>query len=78
MKDSDTKLDDDQVSVILISSESIQSSQGSVTSMFSILISDVEPFVSSDSEYTLVGSDSDNFEYNSDDLDKTDTTSESG
>ena len=78
MTDSDAKLDDDQVSVISISSESSQSSQGSVTSMsINISICDVEPFVSSDSEYTLVGSDSDNFEYNSDDLDKTDTTSES-
>ena len=77
MTDSDTKLDDNQVSVISISSESSQSSQGSVTSMFSILISDVEPFVSSDSEYTLVGCDSDNFNYNSDDSDKTGTASES-
>ena len=75
MTDSDTELDDNQLSVISISSKSSQSSQGSVTSMSSISISDVEPFVSSDSEYTLVGSDSDN--YNSDDSDKTDTASES-
>ena len=63
--------------LISISSESSQSSQGSVTSMSSILISDVEPFISSDSEYTLVGSDADNFDYNSDDSDKTDTAIES-
>ena len=77
MTDSDIELDDDQVSVISISSESSQSSQGSMTSMSSILISDVEPFGSSDSKYTLVGSDSDNFNYNLDDSDKTDTASES-
>ena len=47
LMDSDTELDDDQVSIISISSES---SQGSMTSMSSISISDVEPFVSSDSK----------------------------
>ena len=74
MTESDTKIDDDQVSIISISSES---SQGSVTSMSSISISDVEPFVSSDSENTVAESDSDNFEYNLDDSDRTDTASES-
>ena len=61
--DDDTiKPDDDQVLVISISSNS---SQGSVTSMSSISISDAEPFISSDSENTLVGSDLDEFSYDS-------------
>ena len=73
MMDSDTELDDDQVSVISILSES---SQGSFTSMSSISISGVEPFVSSDSESTQVGSDLDNSNYESNDS-ETDTASES-
>ena len=68
--DDDTiKPDGDQVSVISILSDS---SQGSVTSMSSISISDAEPFISSDSENTLVGSDLDEFSYDS----ETDTASE--
>ena len=69
--DDDTiKPDDDQVSVISILSDS---SQGPVTSMSSISISDVEPFISSDGENTLLGSDLDDFSYDS----ETDTASES-
>ena len=71
---SDTEIDDDQVSIISISSES---SQGSVTSMSLISISEVEPFVSSDSKNTVVESDLDSVEFTSDDSDKTDTASES-
>ena len=73
-----TDTDDDQVSIISISSNS---SEESVTSLSTILILEVEPFISSDNNSTLVGSDSDfdQFESISDisDLDKTDTASES-
>ena len=62
--------DDDQVSVFSISSDS---SQESVTSMSSISISNVEPFISSDSKNTLVGSDLDNYDSNDS---ETDTASE--
>ena len=76
--DVNTDMDDDQVSIISISSES---SEESLTSLSTISISEVEPFVSSDSKSTLVGSESDfdQFESNSDisDSDRTDTTSES-
>ena len=53
LDDLDTKLDDDQYSVISVSSD-----LGSVTSMSSIEFSEVKPFVSSD-EGTLIGSDLD-------------------
>ena len=63
-------LDDDQVSVISISSDS---TAGSVISMSCISISEVEPFISSDSENTLVGSDFENDDSTDSD---TDTSSE--
>ena len=73
-----TDTDDDKVSIISISGES---SEESLTSLSTISISEVEPFISSDGNSTLVGSDSDfdQFESNSDisDLDRTDTASES-
>ena len=72
----ETELDDDQASVILISSNY---RQGSETSLSTISISEIEPFVSSYSKNTLVGSVSDNFDSISDisDSDRTDTASES-
>ena len=72
---SDTKIDtEDQVSIISISSEE------SLTSLSSI--SEVDPFISSDSSSTLVGSESDFDQFDSDgtisDSERTDTASESG
>ena len=65
---------EDQVSIISISSEE------SLTSLSSI--SEVDPFISSDSSSTLVGSESDFDQFDSDitisDSERTETTSESG
>ena len=52
-------LEDDQILIISISSES---SEGSVTSMSCISVSEVEPFISSHSDNTLVGSISQRFD----------------
>ena len=72
---SDTKTDtEDQVSIISISSEE------SLTSLFSF--SEVDPFNSSDNSSTLVGSESDFDQFDSDvtisDSERTETASESG
>ena len=76
--DVNTITNDDQISIISISSTS---SEESLTSLSNVSISEVKPFVSSEYDSTLVGSDSDfdQFDSNSDisDSGTTDTASES-
>ena len=77
--DVNSETDDDQVSIISISSTS---SEESLTSLSTISISEVKPFISSDNNSTLVGTDSDFDQFDSDisisDSERTETVSESG